>query len=49
MALQLRVEDRLQGAQNFLTWKERILDFSDAEEHIDSKKVKPIDPVELVA
>ena len=42
MAMQLRVEDRLQGAQKFPTWKERItriLDVSDAEEHIDSTKV----------
>ena len=47
MAMQLRVEDRLQGAQNFPTWKERItriLDVSDAEEHIDSTKVAPTDP-----
>ena len=46
MAMQLRVEDRLQGAQNFPIWKERItriLDVSDAEEHIDSTKVVPID------
>ena len=51
MVVQLRVEDRLQGAQNFPTWKERItriLDVSHAEEHIDSMKVAPIDPVELV-
>ena len=43
MAVQLRVEDRLQGAQNFPTWKERItkiLDVSDAEEHIDSSELK---------
>ena len=52
MAMQLRVEDRLQGAQNFPTWKERItniLDISDAEEHIDSTKVAPTDPADLVA
>ena len=52
MAVQLRVEDRLQGAQNFPTWKERItriLEVSDAEEHIDSMKVTPTDPTELVA
>ena len=44
--------DRLQGAQNFPTWKERImriLDVNDAEEHIDSTKVAPTDPAELVA
>ena len=52
MAVQLRVEDRLQGAHNFPTWKERItriLDISDAEEHIDSTKVAPIDPADLIA
>ena len=52
MVVQLRVKDRFQGAQNFPTWKEmitRILDVSDAEEHIDSTKVAPIDPTELVA
>ena len=52
MAVQLRVEDRLQGAQNFLTLKERItriLDVSDAKEHIESTKVAPIDLTELVA
>ena len=46
MVVQLRVDDRFQGAQNFPTWKEmitRILDFSDAEEHIDSTKVVPTD------
>ena len=46
MVVQLRVKDRLQGAQNFPTWKERItriLDISDAEEHIDSTKVAPTD------
>ena len=44
MVVQLRVEDRLKGVQNFPTWKEmimRILDVSDAEEHIDSTKVAP--------
>ena len=51
MAVQLRVEDRLQGAQNFPTWKERvtrILDVSDSEEHIDSSKVALTDPTEFV-
>ena len=50
MAMQLRVEDRLEGAQNFPTWKERftrILDVSDAEEHIDSMKVAPTDLIDL--
>ena len=44
MDVQLRVEDRLQGAHIFPTWKERItriLDVSDAKEHIDSMKVAP--------
>ena len=48
----MRVEDRLQGAQNFPTWKERItriLDVGDAEEHIDSTKVAPTDPVDSAA
>ena len=52
MAVQLRVEDRLHGAHNFPTWKERItriLDVSDAAEHIDSTKVVPTDPAKLVA
>ena len=52
MVVQLRVEDRLQGAKNFPTWKERIsriLDVSDAEEHIDSTKVAPTDPADLAA
>ena len=52
MAMQLRVEDRLQGAQNFPTWKERItriLDISDAEEHIDSTTLAPTDPTDLAA
>ena len=52
MAMQLRVEDRLQGAQKFPTWKERItriLDVSDAEEHIDSTKVAPTNPADLEA
>ena len=53
MVVQLRVEDILQGAENFPTWKERItriLDVSDAEEHIDSTtKVAPTDPTKLIA
>ena len=52
MAMPLRVEDRIQGAQKFPTWKERItriLDVSDAEEHIDSTKVAPTDPTDLIA
>ena len=52
MVVQLRVEDRLQGAQTFPTWKERItriLDVSDAEEHIDSTKVASTNPTNLAA
>ena len=52
MAMQLRVEDRLRGAQNFPTWKERIariLDVSDVEEHIDSTKIAPTDPTDLAS
>ena len=48
----MRVEDRLQSAQNFPTWKERItriLDVSDVEEHIDSMKVAPTDPTDSIA
>ena len=52
MAMRLRIEDRLQGAQTFPTWKERItriLDVSDVEDHIDSMKITPIDPTNLAA
>ena len=52
MAMQLRVEDRLQGAQNFPTWKERItriLDISDTEDHIDYTKFAPANSPELIA
>ena len=48
----MRVEDRLQGAQTFPTWKKRttrILDVSDTEEHTDSTKVAPTDPTDLAA
>ena len=52
MIVKLRVEDRLQGAQNFPTWKERItriLDVDNVEEQIDSTNIVPADPTELVA
>ena len=52
MAVQLRVEDRLQGAKNFPTWKERItriLDVNDAEAHIDSTTVALTNPAILIA
>jgi hypothetical protein len=46
MAMTLRVEDRLQGARNFTTWKERftrILDVTDVLEHVNDKATTPID------
>ena len=52
MAMPLRVEDRIQGAQKFPTWKERItriLDVSDAKENIDSIKVAPTNPADLIS
>ena len=52
MVMQLRFEDRLQGAQIFPTWKERItriLDISDAKEHIESMKVASTDLTFLIA
>ena len=52
MDVQLRVEDRLEGAQKFDTWKEmitRTLDVNVAEEHIDSMKVAPTDLADLTA
>jgi hypothetical protein len=52
MAMTLRMEDRLQGAQNFATWKERvtmILDVNDVLDHVDSKAVAPTDATLLVA
>ena len=51
MAMQLRIEDRLQGAHNFPTCKERItriLAVSDVEDHIDSTKVATTDLADLV-
>jgi hypothetical protein len=38
MAMSLRVEDRLQGAHNYPTWKERmamILEVNDVSEHVN--------------
>ena len=52
MDMQLIVDHRLQGAQNFPIWKERItriLDVSDAKKHIDSTKVAPTDPTYLIS
>ena len=52
MVVQLRVEDRLHCSHKFPTWKERItriLDVSDALEHIDSMKVAPTDSADLAS
>jgi hypothetical protein len=52
MAMTLRVEDKLQGAQNFATWKERvtrILDVNNVLEHIDDKAAAPMDAALLGA
>jgi hypothetical protein len=51
MAMTLRMEDRLQRAQNFVTWKERItivLDVNDVLDHVDDKAVAPTDAATLV-
>jgi hypothetical protein len=51
MAMSLRVEDRLQGAQNYPTWKERmamILELNDVSEHVTDKAATPRGAVELV-
>ena len=52
MAMPSIVEGRLEGDQNFPTWKERItriLDVSDVEEHIDSIKVAPTGPKDMIS
>jgi hypothetical protein len=51
MAMTLRMEDRLQGAQNFVTWKERVtmvLDVNDVLDHVDDKATTPTDAAALV-
>jgi hypothetical protein len=51
MAMTLRMEDRLQGAQNFVTWKERVtivLDVNDVLDHVDDNVATPTDAVSLV-
>jgi hypothetical protein len=51
MAMSLRVEDRLQGAQNYPTWKERmtmILEVNDVSEHVSDKATTPTGAAELV-
>jgi hypothetical protein len=50
MAMSLRVEDRLHGAQNFPTWKERMtmaLDVNDALEHTRDNAAAPTDVAQL--
>jgi hypothetical protein len=51
MTMSLMVEDRLQGAQNYPTWKERmttILEVNDVSEHVSDKATTPIGATELV-
>jgi hypothetical protein len=51
MAMSLRVEDRLQGAHNYPTWKERmimILEVNDVLEHVSDKASTPTGATELV-
>jgi hypothetical protein len=50
MAMSLRVEDRLQGAQNYPTWKERmtmVLDVNDVLEHTPETATAPTDAAQL--
>jgi hypothetical protein len=50
MVLSLRVDDRLQGAQNYPTWKERmtmVLDVNDVLEHPPNTTIAPIDATQL--
>ena len=51
MAMSLRVEDRLQGAQNYTTWKESmtmILEVNDMSKHVSDKETTPTGATELV-
>jgi hypothetical protein len=51
MTMSLRVEDRLHGAQNYPTWKERmtlVLESNDVLNHAPVMVVSPTDPTELV-
>jgi hypothetical protein len=51
MAMTLRMEDRLESAQNFATWKERvtmILDVNDVLDHVDDRAAAPTDATALV-
>jgi hypothetical protein len=50
MAMSLRVEDRLQGAQNYPTWKERmimVLDVNDVLEQTSKIAIAPTDVAQL--
>jgi hypothetical protein len=50
MAMILRVEDRLQEAQNYPTWKERmtiVLDVNDVLEHTQETAIAPTDAAQL--
>jgi uncharacterized protein Smg (DUF494 family) len=47
----LKIEDRLEGATNFQTWKERnllLLDENDLKEYVEAMVADPIDPRESV-
>jgi hypothetical protein len=51
MAMTLRMEDRFQDAQKFVTWKERVtmvLDVNDVLDHVDDKVATPIDAIALL-
>jgi hypothetical protein len=51
MAMTLRMEDRLQGAKNFVTLKERVtmvLDVNDVLDRVDDKVAAPTDAAALV-
>jgi hypothetical protein len=51
MSMTLRMEDSLQGAQNIVTWKERVimvLYVNDVLDHVDDKAATPTDAVALV-
>jgi hypothetical protein len=50
MAMSVRVEDRLQGAQNYPTWKERmtmVLEVNEVLEHTPKTATAPIDATQL--
>jgi hypothetical protein len=50
MAMSMRVEDRLQGAQNYPTWKERmtmVLEVNEVLEHTPETATAPTDAAQL--